>query len=409
MNSKILEEYARLIVKGGANVHRGQEVVLGAPVECAAFSRLVAKYCYEEGAADVILQYDDQEYTRLRLENADISVLEKIPAWKAESQNYYADRDAVYLRVASSDPDVFAGIDQKKMGAAIKAASLATKPASDSRMADKRPWTIAAAPSAKWAKKVFPELPTEDAVEKLWEAILLTVGVDGKTDPVEKWLSKMAGIEAHAKKLTDLKIKTLHYTNGIGTDFTVGLPENVFWAGGGAKTPDGAFFSPNMPTEEVFTAPHRLTANGKLVSSMPLNYSGNVIDGFSFVFKNGKVVDFAAEKGYDVLAELLATDEGAKYLGEIALVPYSSPIRQSGILFYSTLFDENASCHFAVGKAYPCVEGAGKMTQEELLKAGINTSLAHVDFMVGTKDLTITAVTTDGKTLSVFEAGEWVL
>ena len=233
------------------------------------------------------------------------------------------------------------------------------------------------------------------------------LGVTGSADPVADWLEHQAALQRRAAHLTAAGIRRLHYRSGLGTDFTVELPQGAIWTGGSEEDRSGSTFSPNMPTEEIFSVPHRLTAQGTLVSSLPLNYQGSLIRDFRLTFRDGKVVDFDAREGRDVLAEILATDEGASYLGEIALVPYSSPIRQRGVLFFSTLFDENASCHFAVGEGYPCLENAAQLTLEQLAEAGVNTSLTHVDFMVGTDDLSITAWDKDGREFPVFLEGEW--
>ena len=400
-------QYARLIVEGGCNLHPGQEVVLSAPVACGEFVRLLVRQCYQSGASDVGVRYNEPALTRARVDLCPDDSLEIVPPWKAYSANYYADRDAVYLSLSCPDPQAMAGADSRRAARYTRALQVAQRPASDARMANIRPWCIAAASAPCWARQVYPQLPEGEGVDRLWEDILAIMGVTGSADPVAGWLDHQAALQRRAARLTAANIRRLHYRSGLGTDCTVELPQGAIWAGGSELDRSGASFSPNMPTEEIFSVPHRLSAQGTLVSSLPLNYQGTLIRDLRLTFREGKVVDFDAREGREVLAEILATDEGASYLGEIALVPYSSPIRQRGVLFYSTLFDENASCHFAVGEGYPCLENADRLTPEELAQAGVNTSLTHVDFMVGTDDLTITAWDREGREFPVFLEGEW--
>ena len=400
-------QYARLIVEGGCNLHPGQEVVLSAPVACGEFVHLLVRQCYQSGASDVVVLYNDPALTRARVDLCPDDSLEIVPPWKADSANYYADRDAVYLSLSCPDPQAMAGADSRRAARYTRALQVAQRPASDARMANIRPWCIAAASAPCWARQVYPLLPEEEAVDRLWEDILQIMGVTGSADPVADWFCHQEDLQRRGERLTQAGIRKLRYRSGLGTDFTVEMPRGAVWTGGSEYDRSGRLFSPNMPTEEIFSAPHRLTAEGTLVSSLPLNYQGNLIEGIRLTFHHGKVTSFDAAAGREVLAEILATDEGASYLGEIALVPYSSPIQQRGVLFYSTLFDENASCHFAVGEGYPCLENADQMTPDQLLEAGVNTSLTHVDFMVGTKDLSITAWGKNGEEFPIFVDGEW--
>lgn len=404
-----INQYARLSVAVGVNVQKDQEVVVQCPVECAYFARAIADAAFEAGAKDVIVHYSDDKLQRIRLEHASTETLTDIPPWKAQSNNYYADRDSVYIMITASDPSVFEGIDPKKLSAQVKATRQATKPTVDARMSGKMRWNICAAPSLGWAQKVFPDLEPEKAMERLWDAIFTAVRI-GESDPVELWKQHQKKLDERTAYLNRMQFDALHYVNSLGTDLTVGLPENHRWKGGGDYSPTGVFFVPNMPTEEVFTLPHKDRVNGTVYSALPLNYNGNVIDRFSLTFQNGVVTDFTAEKGYEVLKALLDTGEGAKQLGEVALIPYHSLISDMKILFYNTLFDENASCHLAIGDSYTdCLQNHKEMTEQQLRDAGANHSLVHVDFMIGTSDLTITGLSKDGTETPLFQNGDWAI
>jgi len=276
-------------------------------------------------------------------------------------------------------------------------------------MSNKNTWCVVSIPTAAWSKKVFPHLSVEDSIEKLWNVIFKTVRVDTE-NPIVSWEEHKANLKRRMDILNSLALKSLHYQNSLGTDLNIELPENHIWLGGSEFTPEGIEFIANMPTEEVFTLPKKTGVNGKVVSSMPLNYNGNLIENFSMTFKAGKIVDFGAEKGYETLKAIIETDEGSHFLGEVALVPYDSPISNSKILFYNTLFDENASCHLALGKAYPvCMKNSEKITHDEFSVLGINESLVHVDFMIGTSDLKILGMTSDGKEIPIFRNGNFAL
>lgn len=402
-----LEKYALLAVKSGLNLQKGQLLVINCPTHSAYFAKIAAKCGFELGAKDVIVVWGNEEIARVRYDNADISRYEAVPAWQAKLLNDAAEEGAAFLHVASADPDIFTGIDSKKTMAWARAMQRDCKPYRDKLDIDACPWCIMALPNENWAKKVFPDCDTDTAMEKLWEAILKASRVD-TPDPIAAWDSHRKSFGERKDKLNALKLTSLRLQTGRGTDITIGLTNDHVWEGGGAYTADGLYFFPNIPTEEIFTTPHRMKADGKVVNALPLIYQGTRIDGFSLTFKDGAVTDFSAEVGYDVLKSLLDTDAGARHLGEVALVPHKSPISDMGILFYNTLFDENASCHLAIGQGFPnCLKGGASMTREQLNEAGINESATHCDFMIGTADMTITGTTADGKTVELFKNGNW--
>lgn len=404
-----LQEYARLIVRVGVNVQKGQDIVLRCPVESYRFARLIVKEGYEAGAKEVIVQWGDAVSSRIAFDYADVSVFENIPDWKAESMNKYAREGAAFISIAGGDPEVFKGVDSAKLKANAKASDKAFDVFYKRMSASEIPWNVAAVPSEKWAQKVFPDLPVEEAMEKLWENIFRSVRI-GEGDAVKAWQDHDTFLTNMCAKLNEQQFSALHYVNSLGTDFTVGLVDNHCWEGGSEADSQGVDFIANMPTEEIFTMPDARRAEGKLVSALPLSYEGNMIHNFSFTFHEGKVVDFSAEEGYETLERMLDSDEGSRHLGEVALVPYDSPISNMNTLFYNTLFDENASCHFALGRCYETtVEGGASMSEEELKAVGGNTSMIHVDFMVGTSDLSITGIKKDGTEVPVFVNGNWAL
>ncbi|SHI17134.1 aminopeptidase [Sporanaerobacter acetigenes] len=403
----MLENYARLAVKVGINIQKGQKLVVNSPIECADFVRLVAKCAYEEGASDVYVEWHDEELLLMKYINAPMEVFEKFPKWKADGFAQMAEEGAGFLSIAASNPELLKDVDPEKIAASNKSSSTAMKKFREYTMGNKNSWCVISIPTKDWATKVFPDVSEDDAIEKLWEAIFKTVRID-KEDPVKAWEEHLENVNEKVKFLNEKKFKTLHYTSSNGTDLTIELPKGHIWAGGGENTTGGVYFVANMPTEEVFTMPKKTGINGLVVSTKPLNYGGNLIDNFKLTFKDGKVVDFEAEKGYETLKHLLDTDEGSRYLGEVALVPYDSPISNSNILFYNTLFDENASCHLAFGMAYPtCIEGGNDMNEKEKEAHGVNTSLVHVDFMVGAKDLDIVGETESKEKFQVFKNGNW--
>ena len=409
MKNELLQKYARLLVKTGVNIQKDQILVVNAPVECAEIVRLIAKIAYEEGAREVVLNWLDDTLLRYKYLFAPNDVFDEYPEWRKEFSVSYAKKGAAFLSISASDPEALKGVDPDRISRANKAASTQLVEYRQRLMANKNVWCVASIPTESWAKKVFPQATGEEAIEKLWEAIFKAVRADLE-DPVAAWDQHKQNLKISLDFLNKNNFKALKFNNGIGTDLTIELAENHIWAGGSDKSPEGVEFIANMPTEEVFTAPKKTGANGKVVSSKPLNLNGNLVDKFSFTFENGRIVDYSAEVGYESLKKLIETDEGAHYLGEVALVQYDSPICQSNILFYNTLYDENASCHFAIGKAYPInLKGGTAMNTEELAAAGLNDSLTHVDFMIGTEDLNITGITQDGREIPVFVNGNFAI
>lgn len=402
------QQYAELLVKLGLHVQKGQELVIRCAAEAVGFARLVAKAAYEAGAREVITQFRDEVLTKLRYENSPLEVFETIPEWEGESMNYYAARGAAFLSIVSEDPEAMKGVDSAKMMARNKASHAAFKGYYDRMDKSELQWCVAAVPSAGWAKKVFPDKCEEDAVAALWDAIFTAVRV-GK-DAEAKWREHSRSLRERSKLLNRKQFKELHYTNSLGTDFSVGLVDNHIWAGGSEDTASGVTFIANMPTEEIFTMPHCEKAEGVLKSALPLSHMGSMIKNFTLLFHEGKVIDFSAEEGEETLRMILETDEGSRRLGEVALIPYDSPISNTGVLFLNTLFDENASCHFALGRCYPnTMEGGELLPNDELRAKGGNDSMNHVDFMIGTADLTITGIDENGNETLLFKNGNWAI
>ncbi|MCM8710202.1 aminopeptidase [Clostridium sp. SYSU_GA19001] len=401
-----LEKYAKLAVKIGINIQKGQTLVINAPLPAAEFVRAAAKKAYEAGAKNVHVEWADEEVTRIKYLNAPDEAFTEYPVWKAKGFEEMAKNGAGFLSISASNPDLLKGVDPERIATANKTASKALEGYRNYVMADKACWCVISVPTKEWAAKVFPELSAEESVEKLWENIFKATRVD-REDPVAAWKEHTNNLNKKLDYLNGKRFKKLHFKSSV-TDLTVELAEKHIWAGGGSTSESGTYFVANMPTEEVFTMPKKDGVNGVVKSTKPLNYSGNLIENFTLKFENGKIVDFSAEKGYETLKKLIETDEGSHYLGEVALVPHNSPISNTNIIFYNTLFDENASCHFALGKAYPTnLEGGASMSEEELVKNGANMSLTHVDFMVGSPDLNIDGETADGKLEPIFRNGNW--
>ncbi|KOR89007.1 aminopeptidase [Paenibacillus solani] len=401
-----LDKYAELAVKVGVNIQEGQTLVVHAPVDSAEFTRLIATKAYEAGARLVKIVWADETITRLQFEHAADDVFTEAPKWYAGEMTELVENGAAILHVLAENPDLLSGIDSERISNFYKARGEALKQYRAYQQSDKFSWCLIAVPSAAWAAKVFPDAPESEQVEKLWNAIFHTVRVD-QDNPVEAWNQHLEVLEAKSSVLNAKKYKKLHYI-APGTDLTIELPVGHIWAQGDSINERGHSFVANMPTEEVFTAPLKTGVNGTVHSTKPLSYAGNIVDNFSLTFKDGKVVDFTAEQGYETLERLLNMDEGARYLGEVALVPHQSPISESNILYYNTLFDENASNHLALGSAYAfCLEGGKEMTQDQLVESGLNTSVTHVDFMIGSGEMDIYGVTEDGTEEPVFLKGNW--
>ncbi|OOC61102.1 aminopeptidase [Paenibacillus ihbetae] len=401
-----LHKYAELAVKVGVNVQEGQTLIVHAPVDAADFTRLIAEKAYEAGARLVKIMWNDEAITRLQFEKAADDVFTEAPKWYAGELTELVENGAAILHVLSENPDLLSGVDPQRIANYYKTRGEAMKKYRAYQQADKFSWCLIAVPSQAWAAKVFPDAPESEQVRKLWDAIFHTVRVD-QENPVEAWNKHLAVLEQKSSVLNAKKYKKLHYV-APGTDLTIELPEGHIWAQGDSINERGHSFVANMPTEEVFTAPLKTGVNGTVASTKPLSYAGNIVDNFSLTFENGKVVSFTAEQGYETLERLLNMDEGARYLGEVALVPHQSPISESNILYYNTLFDENASNHLALGSAYAfCLEGGKDMNQEQLAQKGLNTSVTHVDFMIGSAEMDIYGITEDGREEPVFLKGNW--
>lgn len=403
-----LEKYAELALRTGVNLQKNQPLMINSTIEGADFTRIVARKAYELGAKNVHINWTDDELTLLKFQYVSTEELSNIPQWQIDKNLSFAKDGAALLSIRSTNPDLLKGIDAEKVGKFNKASAEAMKEFRQYTMNDRIRWSIISIPTGDWAQKIFPDLTKEEAIESLWEQIFKIVRVD-KEDPIAAWQEHNETLRKAYQYLNKKAFKVLIFKSS-GTDIRFELPEGHIWKGGAATSTDGHPFNPNMPTEEVFTVPHKYGVDGKVTATKPLVYGGNLIDGFSLTFKEGKVVDFEAETGYDTLKQLLEMDEGAKRLGELALVPHSSPISQSNLIFYNTLFDENASCHIALGKAYPNnLEGGSSMSPEELDQHGVNDSLTHVDFMIGSADLNIDGENEDGTTEAIFRNGEWAI
>ena len=406
MNKTKLRKYANLIARCGVNVQKGQEVIINAELDQPEFVAMVVDECYKAGASKVSVDWSYQPLTKLNVRHCSKKVLESMDKWQLEKWEHQAEVLPCKIYLMSEDPDGLAGINQKKFASSMAARSKLIKPIRN-RMENKYQWCIAAVPGKGWAKKVFPGERASVAMEKLWEAILSTSRVN--EDPIEAWNQHNANLASRCEYLNGLGIKELKYKASNGTDFRVGLlPNAIFMAGGEETLGRGVYYNPNIPTEEVFTSPRKGDADGIVYSSKPLSYGGQLIDKFSIKFENGKITEVKAEKNEELLRELVNMDEGASFLGEVALVPYSSPINESGLLFYNTLFDENAVCHLAFGRGFTnVIKGYENYTEADLHEMGINDSITHEDFMIGTADLSITAVCEDGKEIAIFKDGEW--
>ena len=403
-----IKKYAELLVRSGGNVQKDQPVIITSDVADADFARMVQNYAYEAGASEVVIDWLDDISVRTRYIRAADKTFDEFPQWRVDRYKYYDDKGAVYLHIRSSDPDLLKGVSPDRIQRYTKVSRQGTKAHSARTMSNELRWSLLAVPSPSWAAKVYPKLSESEAFDALWKAILKCARADG-SDPIADWSAHRKTFEARKNYLNDKQFKSLHFTNSLGTDLVVGLPKNHEWQGGGDVGQDGVPFFPNMPTEEIFTAPDRNNIEGKVVASMPLSYQGNLIEDFNITFKKGEAVEYQAKEGEAILKNIIGMDEGSRYLGEVALVANSSPISQMGVLFYSTLFDENASSHLALGKAYPdCIKGGTKMSEDELAKAGINDSLLHVDFMFGTADMSVVGLDYDGKETVVMENGELV-
>lgn len=404
--NETLSRYAELVVNVGVNVQPGQQLYIAASLEAAPLVRLITKRAYEIGAKQVHVDWSDDEITRIRYELAPGDSFSDFPAWKAQERQQLAEEGAAFISIISQSPDLLKGIDTKRIAAYQKAVGTALQKYRQYVQSDKISWTVIAAPSAAWAAKVFPDLPEEQQKKALWDAIFKAVRAD-VDQPVKAWAQHNNLLHNKVEYLNERKYAKLHFTSP-GTDLEIALPEGHIWAGGGSVNEKGDAFMANMPTEEVFTVPHKTGVNGYVSSTKPLSYGGNIIDDFKITFEDGRITEITAAKGEDVLKQLVATDEGSQFLGEVALVPHQSPISDSNILFYNTLFDENASNHLAIGSAYSfCLENGKNMSPEELEAHGLNQSITHVDFMIGSGQMDIDGILEDGTRDPVFRSGNW--
>lgn len=405
MNKTRLKKYAKLIAECGVNVQRGQFVLIVAEIDQPEFVKMLTEACYKRGAKKVFVDFDYQPLEKLHTRYCSTKDLSAFEDWQIKKWEWQAEVLPAKIYLTSEDPDGLNGINQKKYAKARTEKAKTIKPIRR-KMENKYQWCIAGVPSRGWAKKVFPDLKPRAAIEKLWEAILDTSRVFD--EPTYEWEKHNKNFLDKCEKLNRMNLTELIYKSANGTDLRVGLIPEALFCGGGETTTSGVYFNPNIPTEEVFTSPMKGKAEGIVYSSMPLSYEGQLIDKFWIRFKDGRASEWGAEVGEDLLGEIINSDEGAGYLGECALVPYSSPIRKSGILFYSTLYDENAACHLALGMGFTNVlRDYEKYSDDEAHKMGINDSVTHVDFMIGTDDLSITGKDKEGNTVEIFKNGEW--
>ncbi|MDY0277104.1 MAG: aminopeptidase [Acholeplasma sp.] len=410
MLNKLIEKYAELTVKVGVNVQKNQIVVIRATTETKELVRELTKQAYLAGAKKVYVQWSDDYVNKYMFEYSSLEALTEVENWSIEQSRFFVDESACFISVTSPIPGLNAGLDGNKIQASMVARQKATPFFQEHLMANKSQWVVIGAPNVVWAEKVFPNLEGDAAVYALWKAILDASRVYVDNDPIKDWNKHNKTLSVHNKVLNDFNFKHLHFTNGLGTDLIVELVKDHIWAGGSEISGSGVIFNPNIPTEESFTMPYRLGTRGKVYATKPLNYQGKLIEDFWLEFKDGKVVNFDAKKEKEALKQLINSDEGSSYIGEIALISHDSPISNTNILFYNTLYDENASCHMALGKAYAMnVKGGTKMTLDELLKAGANHSVVHSDFMFGSSDMKIVGVKHNGEEVLVFENGNFVI
>lgn len=403
----LLEKYAELVVKVGVNIQPGQVLLVQAPLETVEFTRLVVAKAYEAGAKYVQVEWDDEVITKMRYEKAPDDSFGYYPKWQADMVEQLAEGGGALLHIKVPDPMLLSGVDGSKVAAAVKAAAVAREKFQGYIRTNKISWSLIKAPTRAWANKVFADLPENERIEAMWEAIFRMNRVSENENPIEAWRRHIGELKERQEHMNKKRYKSLHY-RAPGTDLKVELPEGHLWLGGGDHNESGVYFVANMPTEEIYSMPLRTGVNGTVTSTLPLNLNGRLVEGIRLTFKDGKVTEYDAETGREHLTALLATDEGASYLGEVALVPHHSPISLMNRIFYNTGIDENASCHFALGSSYPVnIKGGTKLTKEELLQKGANVSLTHVDFMIGSAELEIDGELQDGTIEPVFRKGNW--
>lgn len=409
MFEDLLRKYAKLAVKMGVNIQKDQILRIRAPLEAAALVHYCQEEAYELGARKVLLDYNDEIASKIDLKMADSEVLCEFPKYKEEELHYLINERTAVLNIYCETPGLLNDIDPTKMQKVMQARAINNRPYQEYNLSNKGQWSIISYPCTGWAQKVFPELDSKEAVEKLWENIFYSSRVAKDSDPIKAWKDHNETLANRTQKLNDYNFDYLTFKNSLGTDLKVHLAINHRWAGGCEKTVNDVIFNPNIPSEECFCMPLKTKVEGKVVASKPLNYQGKLIEDFWLVFKEGKVVDYYAKKEREALSNIIEFDEGSSYLGEVALIPYDSPISNTGILFYNTLFDENASCHLALGSAFTMnIKEVSKYNEEELKGFGYNKSLAHEDFMFGSEDMLINGYTFAGQEIAVFKEGNFV-
>ena len=407
MELERLREYAELLAKKGINVLPGEEVWINCGLDQVEFVRLVVEECYKAGAKKVRVRFSDNKISRLNYEYMSLGELSKVSEYFISEYKYMVKHLPSMLHIVSDDPDAFKGIKQSILSKCSMKVRKKVKPYRD-LMDGKYKWCIAAVPSKEWARIIFKGKEDDEAVELLWNAILSTSRVDGHA--VENWEKHNRTLLNHCEKLNSLDLHYLEYKSSNGTNFKVELIKGARWGGGAEYTDDNRIYNPNIPSEEVFTSPLAGSCEGIVYASKPLSYNGQLIEGFSIRFENGRAVEVKAKKNQKLLEQMIAMDDGAAKLGEVALVPYDSPIQNSGILFYETLFDENAACHLALGHGFKeLLPNGASLTNEEAKELGLNDSMIHVDFMIGTKDLEIIGTSFDGKKTTIFKDGNWAI
>jgi aminopeptidase len=405
MKKTILKKYARLIARSGVNVQKGQEVIIQAGLDQPDFVKTLAEECYKCGASKVNVEWSYQPVQKLHVRYRSAKVLSRVEPWEEAKLQHKVDKLPCIISLMSDDPDGLKGINQEKLMRSQQKRNTVIKPYRD-KMEGKYQWCVAGVPGIGWARKVFPDTPKAQAVEKLWQAIISTSRVDD--DPVEAWHQHDIDLKKRCDYLNALGMEELEYSASNGTHLTIGLIPEAKFCGGGETSINGVYFNPNIPSEECFTTPMREKVNGIVYSTKPLSYQSQLIENFSIRFENGRAVEVKAEKNQALLEKMISVDEGACYLGECALVPYDSPINKSGVLFYNTLYDENACCHLALGRGYiDTFENYDQRTAEQMHEMGLNDSMIHEDFMIGTPDLSIKAKCHDGSVVDIFKNGTW--
>lgn len=404
-----LKKYAELIIKKGVNIQKGQELLINCPVECAYFTKYLTESAYKSGASFVTVLYNDEEIDRLNFLNAEVDKFKEYPMWKADAKLTHSKKKSAYICIYAENPDNLIGVDDNKILEFSISSSKANKESMELSMKNFFAWCVVSLPTKKWAKKVFPDLNEDEAFEKLFDYIF-KINRIYEDNPILAWEKHQEALNKRLEFLNTAKFDKLIFKNSLGTDLSVGLSKKHLWCGGGDETMDNVPFIANIPTEEVYTLPDKNRIDGKVVSSLPLAYNGNVIEDFFIEYENGKAVKFGAKKNEKTLENIINFDEGTKSLGEVALVPFNSPISNLKTLFFNTLFDENASCHLAIGRGYPaCLLGGDEMSKEELDKNGLNDSMEHIDFMFGTNDLSIIGVKENGEKIEIFKNGNFTI